>query len=52
MAYISGFLAFREIPLIKEVIKELTIKPDIYLFDGMDTYIIDTWVLLHMLHFI
>ena len=34
MPYISGFLAFRELPLIKEATKELTKQPDIYLFDG------------------
>ncbi|MDE6781100.1 MAG: endonuclease V [Ruminococcus sp.] len=32
--YISGFLAFRELPLILETVKLLEIKPDIYMFDG------------------
>lgn len=32
--YISGFLAFRELPLIKEATKKLTKDPDLYMFDG------------------
>lgn len=32
--YISGFLAFRELPLIKQTAKKLTKQPDIYMFDG------------------
>lgn len=32
--YISGFLAFRELPLIKVAANKLTKKPDIYMFDG------------------
>ncbi|WHX80067.1 endonuclease V [Priestia flexa] len=32
--YISGFLAFRELPLIKEAAKKLTKYPDLYMFDG------------------
>lgn len=32
--YISGFLAFRELPLIKEATKKLTKFPDLYMFDG------------------
>lgn len=32
--YISGFLAFRELPLIKVAAKKLTKQPDIYMFDG------------------
>ncbi|MEK4844808.1 endonuclease V [Bacillus sp. FSL W8-0183] len=32
--YISGFLAFRELPLIKDAAKKLTKQVDIYMFDG------------------
>ncbi|MCY8836131.1 endonuclease V [Bacillus atrophaeus] len=32
--YISGFLAFRELPLIIEAARQLTIEPDVFLFDG------------------
>lgn len=32
--YISGFLAFRELPLVLNAVKKLNHKPDIYLFDG------------------
>ncbi|MET3656340.1 endonuclease V [Sporosarcina psychrophila] len=32
--YISGFLAFRELPLILKTVKKLKTKPDIYMFDG------------------
>ncbi|MGC6767297.1 endonuclease V [Enterococcus sp. LJL128] len=32
--YISGYLAFRELPLILEAVKKLTKKPDLYMFDG------------------
>lgn len=32
--YISGFLAFRELPLILETVKKLRTKPDLYMFDG------------------
>ena len=32
--YISGFLAFRELPLILKSIKKLKTEPDLYMFDG------------------
>lgn len=32
--YIAGFLAFRELPLIKKTVKLLQSEPDIFLFDG------------------
>ncbi|WP_342512346.1 endonuclease V [Sporosarcina sp. FSL K6-1522] len=32
--YISGYLAFRELPLVLETVKKLTIQPDLYMFDG------------------
>lgn len=32
--YIPGFLAFRELPLILEAVKKLTVEPDLYMFDG------------------
>lgn len=32
--YISGFLAFRELPLILKAVEKLSIKPDLYMFDG------------------
>lgn len=32
--YIAGFLAFRELPLIIEAARKLTIEPDVFLFDG------------------
>lgn len=32
--YISGFLAFRELPLVLEAVKKLEKVPDIYMFDG------------------
>ncbi|MFT9819236.1 endonuclease V [Lysinibacillus sp. NPDC056185] len=32
--YISGFLAFRELPLVLEAVKKLRTDPDIYMFDG------------------
>ncbi|MFJ8103752.1 endonuclease V [Lysinibacillus sp. NPDC096212] len=32
--YISGFLAFREVPLVLEAVKKLRTDPDIYMFDG------------------
>lgn len=32
--YISGFLAFRELPLVLETVKKLKMDPDIYMFDG------------------
>ncbi|MEJ9233398.1 endonuclease V [Peribacillus butanolivorans] len=32
--YISGFLAFRELPLILDAVKKLKRIPDIYMFDG------------------
>ncbi|MCT4595087.1 MAG: endonuclease V [Anaeromicrobium sp.] len=32
--YVAGFLAFRELPLIIEAAKKLTIEPDVFLFDG------------------
>ncbi len=32
--YIPGFLSFREGPIIMEAIKELSITPDVFMFDG------------------
>ncbi|ARB38792.1 endonuclease V [Bacillus subtilis] len=32
--YVSGFLAFRELPLIIEAAKKLETEPDVFLFDG------------------
>lgn len=32
--YISGYLAFRELPLVLEAVKKLTVEPDLYMFDG------------------
>lgn len=32
--YISGYLAFRELPLIIEAVKKLKCQPDLYMFDG------------------
>lgn len=32
--YIAGFLAFREMPLIKDAVKKLTKQVDVYMFDG------------------
>lgn len=32
--YISGYLAFRELPLVMEAVKKLQSKPDLYMFDG------------------
>ncbi|MFF2175480.1 endonuclease V [Lysinibacillus sp. NPDC058147] len=32
--YISGFLAFRELPLIIEAVKKLKMNPNLYMFDG------------------
>lgn len=32
--YISGFLAFRELPLILEAAKKLSIEPNLFMFDG------------------
>ena len=32
--YISGYLAFRELPLILETVKKLKNNPDLYMFDG------------------
>ncbi|MEL4011293.1 endonuclease V [Bacillus velezensis] len=32
--YVSGFLAFRELPLIIEAAKKLEAEPDVFLFDG------------------
>ena len=32
--YIPGLLAFRELPLVTECLKKLTVKPDIFFFDG------------------
>lgn len=32
--YIPGFLAFRELPLVIEAVKKLTMQPDLYMFDG------------------
>ncbi|WP_243156056.1 endonuclease V [Clostridium sp. C2-6-12] len=32
--YIPGYLAFRELPLVLEGIKKLSINPDLFIFDG------------------
>ena len=32
--YISGFLAFRELPLVLEAVKKVRTNPDLYMFDG------------------
>ncbi|WP_425447701.1 endonuclease V [Dethiothermospora halolimnae] len=32
--YISGFLAFRELPLVIKAIEKLKLEPDIFMFDG------------------
>ena len=32
--YISGYLAFRELPLILKTVKKLKTNPDLYMFDG------------------
>lgn len=32
--YITGFLAFRELPLFIETVKKLSYEPDIFIFDG------------------
>lgn len=32
--YISGYLAFRELPLVIECNEKLSVKPDLYVFDG------------------
>ncbi|WP_321388937.1 endonuclease V [uncultured Enterococcus sp.] len=32
--YISGYLAFRELPLVLEAVKKLSVAPDLYMFDG------------------
>lgn len=32
--YISGFLAFRELPLILKAVEKLSVEPDLYMFDG------------------
>ena len=32
--YISGYLAFRELPLILKTVKKLKSNPDLYMFDG------------------
>lgn len=32
--YISGYLAFRELPLVLEAVKKLKLEPDLYMFDG------------------
>ncbi|WP_438318724.1 endonuclease V [Sporosarcina sp. FA9] len=32
--YIPGFLAFRELPLVLEAVKKLTVDPTLYMFDG------------------
>ncbi|MGF2714749.1 endonuclease V [Bacillus mycoides] len=32
--YISGYLAFRELPLVIEAVKKLQYQPDLYMFDG------------------
>lgn len=32
--YIPGYLAFRELPLVIQAVKKLTVEPDIFIFDG------------------
>ena len=32
--YVSGFLAFRELPLVLKTAEKSEVKPDIYMFDG------------------
>lgn len=32
--YIPGYFTFRELPLVREATKKITIEPDIYMFDG------------------
>jgi deoxyribonuclease V len=32
--YVPGFLAFRELPLVRKTVALLQIKPDLYVFDG------------------
>lgn len=32
--YISGYLAFRELPLVIEAVKKLQYQPDLYMIDG------------------
>ncbi|WP_230199399.1 endonuclease V [Bacillus ndiopicus] len=32
--YISGYLAFRELPLVTEAVKKLKSEPDLFMFDG------------------
>lgn len=32
--YMSGFLAFRELPLVLKTVEKLKFKPDIFMFDG------------------
>ncbi len=32
--YITGFLAFRELPLVIEASKKLVVEPDVFIFDG------------------
>ncbi len=32
--YLPGYLSFRELPLILDTVKKLTLGPDVYLFDG------------------
>lgn len=32
--YVSGFLTFRELPLVLKTAEKLKVKPDIYMFDG------------------
>lgn len=32
--YVAGFLAFRELPLVIDAAKALTIEPDLFIFDG------------------
>lgn len=32
--YVSGFLAFRELPLVLKTVEKSEVKPDIYMFDG------------------
>lgn len=32
--YILGYLAFRQLPLVIQAVKKLTVEPDIFIFDG------------------
>lgn len=43
--YVSGFLAFRELPLIIEAAKKLETEPDVFLFDGNGYLHYNIWAL-------